>query len=434
MKWWKVPFLTVILALGAAMASTTLIVATVNNPDMIRMQELTSVFEEQYDISVQWVVLPEDDLRSRVTTDIATGAGSFDVVTIGTYEVPMWGAQDWLVALDNLDEDYDVEDLLEPVRDGLSHDGTLYALPFYAESSMTFYRADLFEEAGLSMPEEPSWDEVREFAATLHDPDGGTYGICLRGLAGWGLNMGFFNTHVNTFGGRWFDMDWEPQTETPEWEAATESYLDLVNNYGPPGVTSNGFVENLALFADGRCAMWVDATIAGSFLIDPSESQVHDQVGFARAPVAETPRGSHWLWSWSLAIPQTSTNVEEAMTFIQWATSKEYIELVGEEKGWEVAPQGTRYSTYERSEYQEAVPFADLVVDLIGEAHFTEPAEEPVPYMGIQFLNIPEWMAIGDEVGRHLAAAVVGDISVEEFLAQASSTAERILTDAGYYD
>ena len=109
-------------------------------------------------------------LRQRVTTDIATEGGQFDVMTIGTYEVPIWAAQDWLVPLDDLPADYDVEDVLKPVREGLSYDGKLYALPFYAESSMLFYRKDLFEQAGIEVPEQPTWQQVKEWAAQLHDP------------------------------------------------------------------------------------------------------------------------------------------------------------------------------------------------------------------------------------------------------------------------
>src|SRR3546814_793435 len=215
---------------GTAHAQTTLTVATVNNSDMIVMQRLSTQFEQESGIGLDWVVLEENVLRQRVTTDIATSGGQFDVITIGAYETPIWGAQDWLVPVDDLGEDYDYDDILEPVRNGLSADGTLYAVPFYAESSFTFYRKDLFEQAGLQMPDQPTYDDIGTFAETLHDPANNVYGICLRGKPGWGENMAFVGTLVNTFGGRWFDESWQPQLTSPAWKEAITVYVDLLNN------------------------------------------------------------------------------------------------------------------------------------------------------------------------------------------------------------
>ncbi|MDX1606627.1 MAG: sugar ABC transporter substrate-binding protein [Candidatus Competibacterales bacterium] len=416
-----------------AQAQTTVTIGTVNNGDMIIMQRLSSQFEEQNpDIDLDWVVLEENVLRQRLTTDIATGSGQFDVSTIGTYEVPIWAEQGWLEPLDDLPADYDVEDILASVRDGLSHDGTLYALPFYAESSMLFYRTDLFEQAGITVPEQPSWEQVRDFAAQLHDPDNGVYGICLRGKPGWGENMGLVSTMVNTYGGRWFDMDWNPTIDSPAWKAAITDYVELLNNYGPPGATSNGFNENLSLFATGKCAMWVDATVAAGLLFNPDESQVADRVGFAQAPIAETPKGANWLWSWALAIPATSDAKDAATQFIAWATSKDYIQLVGEQVGWTSVPAGTRISTYENPNYTEAAPFAEPVLKAIQTADPTDQTLEPSPYTGIQYVGIPEFQAIGTQVGQTIAAALSGQMSVDQALQSAQASVSRTMRQAGY--
>ena len=341
------------VAIGAGPAvAETVTIATVNNGDMIVMQKLSSGFEEQHpDIDLEWVVLEENVLRQRVTTDIATDGGQFDVMTIGTYEVPIWAAQGWLEPVNELGDEYDIEDVLAPVRDGLSYEGTLYALPFYAESSMMFYRADLFEEAGIEVPEQPSWQDVRGWAEQLHDPDNELYGICLRGKPGWGENMAFVSTLVNTFGGQWFNNDWQPQLNSEPWKEAVTFYVDLLGNYGPPGASSNGFNENLALFSTGKCAMWIDATVAAGMLFNPAQSQVADKLGFAQAPIDKHPKGSNWLWSWALGIPASSDAKDAAKTFVTWATSKDYIQMVGESEGWVAVPPGTRTSTYERQEY-----------------------------------------------------------------------------------
>jgi sorbitol/mannitol transport system substrate-binding protein len=417
---------------GPAMAETVTI-ATVNNGDMIVMQKLSSGFEEQNpDIDLEWVVLEENVLRQRVTTDIATEGGQFDVMTIGTYEVPIWAAQGWLEPMSELGEGYDIEDVLKPVREGLSYDGTLYALPFYAESSMMFYRSDLFKEAGIEVPEQPSWQEVRGWAEQLHDPSNELYGICLRGKPGWGENMAFVSTLVNTFGGQWFNNDWQPQLDSEPWHEAVNFYVDLLSNYGPPGASSNGFNENLALFSTGKCAMWIDATVAAGMLFNPAQSQVADKLGFAQAPIDKHPKGSNWLWSWALGIPATSDAKDAAKTFVAWATSKDYIEMVGESEGWVAVPPGTRSSTYERQEYTEAAPFAGFVLKAIETADPINTTAEPKPYSGVQYAGIPEFQAIGTQVGQMLAAALTGQMTVDQALSSAQRTTERTMQQAGY--
>src|SRR5438094_2524250 len=330
--------------LGAApsIAQTTLTIATVNNGDMIRMQSLTTQrTAKTSDITEKWVTLEENVLRQRVTTDIAINGGQFDVLTIGTYEVPIWAKKNLLIPLDNLGPDYDAADLLPKIRDAVSVSGKLYAAPFYGESSMVMYRTDLFQKAGLTMPEKPTWDFVIDAANKLTDKPAGVYGICLRGKAGWGENMAFLTAMSNSFGARWFDEKWHPQFDQPEWKKTLTFYVDLMKNYGPPGASSNGFNENLALFDSGKCGMWIDATVAASFVTNPKESKVADKVGFAPAPCAATCKGSNWLWAWSLAIPAGSQKTDAAQKFIAWATGKGYLALVAEKQGWANVPPGT---------------------------------------------------------------------------------------------
>ena len=320
---------------GVANAATELVIATVNNGHMIEMQKLTKFFEQANpDIKVKWVTLEEGVLRQRVTTDIATKGGQFDIMTIGMYETPIWGKKGWLQEL-KPDAAYDVDDLLPAMRQGLSVDGKLYAAPFYGESSMLMYRKDLADKAGVKLGERPTWEQVKALAAKIHNPQSGVYGICLRGKPGWGDHMAFLTTLVNTNGGQWFDMDWKPQLESKPWKDAITFYVDLLNKYGPPGSSSNSFNEILALYNEGKCGMWVDATIAASFISDPKQSKVADKVAFAQAPVAVTPKGANWLWAWALAIPAGSKNQDAAQKFIGWATSKDYIKLVGKEAGWQ---------------------------------------------------------------------------------------------------
>jgi sorbitol/mannitol transport system substrate-binding protein len=416
-----------------AYAETKLTIATVNNGDMIRMQGLTGDFTAKNpDITVEWVTLEENVLRQKVTTDIATKGGQFDILTIGTYEVPIWAKQGWLVALDNLGADYDVDDLLPAIRSGLSADGKLYAAPFYGESSMVMYRKDLFEKAGLTMPDSPSWDFIADAARKITDKNNEVYGICLRGKAGWGENMAFLTAMSNSFGARWFDENWQPQFDQPEWKETLDFYVELMNDAGPPGASSNGFNENLALFNAGKCGMWIDATVAASFVTNPKESSVADKVGFALAPNKGLGKNANWLWAWSLAIPTSSQKAEAAEKFIAWATSKDYLELVAAKEGWANVPPGTRTSLYENPEYQAAAPFAKMTLDSINSADPTNPTVKPVPYVGVQFVAIPEFQGIGTTVGQLFSGALAGQMSVDEALSQAQEAVTREMTEAGY--
>ncbi|WP_051710748.1 ABC transporter substrate-binding protein [Andreprevotia chitinilytica] len=417
---------------GLASAASTVTIASINNPDMIELQKLSKQFETANpDIKLRWVVLEEGVLRQRVTTDIATNSGQFDLMTIGAYEAPIWAKRGWLSPLD-MPASYDLDDVIKAVRDGLSYEGKLYAVPFYAESSMTYYRKDLFDAKGLKMPAQPTWNDVAGFAEKLTDKAKGTYGICLRGRAGWGENMALVTTMANTNGGRWFDEKWKPTLDTPEWKKAVTQYVDLLNKYGPPGASANGFNENLVLFGGGKCAMWVDATVAAGMLYDGKESKVADKVAFAPAPIASTPKGAHWLWMWSLAIPKSSKSQDAAKKFAAWATSKEYIQLVAKDKGWASAPSGTRKSTYASPEYQKAAPFASFVLNSIETANPTDPTLQKVPYIGVQFATIPEFQSIGTVVGQTIAGALTGKTTIDAALKTAQAQAERAMKQGGY--
>jgi len=418
------------LAIPANAADIT--IATVNNGDMVVMQRLASDFESKHpDIHLKWVVLEENVLRQRLTTDIATKAGQFDVLTVGNYEVPIWAKQGWLVPMD-LPAAYDVDDILKPVRTALTVDGKLYAVPFYAESAMTYYRKDLFDKAGITMPAAPTYAEIRGFADKITDKSTQTYGMCLRGKPGWGENMAYVTSLVNAEGGRWFDTNWKPTLDSKPWHDALDYYTGILKADGPPGAASNGFNENLALFASGHCGMWIDATVAGGMLFDTKQSQVADKVAFAPMPTGSFQGAPTWLWSWNLAIPATSKQQAAAKEFVTWATSKDYIKLVASKNGWVAVPPGTRQSTYDNPDYQKAAPFASFVLKAIDVANPNGQTAEPRPYTGAQFVAIPEFQGIGTQVGQTVAATLTGQQTDDAALKSAETATERTMRQAGY--
>jgi sorbitol/mannitol transport system substrate-binding protein len=414
--------------------SGTVTVAVVSNPLITgQMIPLTqSVFEKQNPgITVKFATYTEGDLRAAIEKDVSTHSNAFNVIMIGPYETPLFAKNGWLTDLTstyiNSDPSYDASDLLPSIAKALSYKNDLYAVPFYGESSMLYYRTDLFKAAGLTMPQHPTWAQVQSFAAKLNVA-GKQSGICLRGLAGWGDNMAALDTVVNTFGGEWFNMNWQPQLTSPAFEAATNFYVNLIRQYGEPGASSDSFNQLLTLYGQGKCAMWYDATVAATS-IATTYPQMAANTGYAFAPVDKT-QSSGWLWTWSLGIPQGTSNAGAAWKFVSWATSKQYDTLVAQKYGWAAVPPGTRTSLYSNPAYLAAAKaFAPITIESIDGTDPDHPTVNPVPYVGIQYVDIPQFESLGVQVGQQIAGAIAGTESVSQAL-QASQSAASQYTPA----
>lgn len=418
--------------------SGAITVAMVGNPQMVELQNQLPDFQARYpNIDVEVLILPENEIRAKVTTDVATGAGTFDLVTVGMYEVPLWAQLGWIDEVGptlDADPEYDSADFFDSIRDGLSLDGKLYAAPFYGESSAIFYRTDLFEEAGLTMPERPTWDEVAEFAEILHKPDEEQYGICLRGLPGWGEQGAPLGTVINTFGGRWYDADWNAQITSPETTEAIKFYIDLVTNYGQPGAVSSGFTECQTLFLQGKTAMWYDATSPSDVNFDITQNPYADRIAIAFAPTkVKDPSG--WLWAWAFALESVSDNKEAAYKFMEWATSKDYPQLVADSTGsWGGVPSGSRASLYENPGYAEfGAPFNDVVLESLATVDpLNATVYDDTPYQGIQFVQIPEFQDLGNRCTQEFAGAMAGSQSADEAIEKCQTYAEDVAVEGGY--
>ncbi|MFE5397657.1 ABC transporter substrate-binding protein [Streptomyces sp. NPDC056568] len=415
---------------GAGSGGDAINVLMVNNPQMVELQKLTADhFTAETGIKVNFTVLPENDVRDKISQDFANQAGQYDAATLSNYEIPIYARNDWLHEMDSYvakDPAYDEKDVLGPMRESLTgDDGKLYGQPFYGESSFLMYRKDLFAEAGLTMPEHPTWTQVASFAEQLDGSEPGMKGICLRGLPGWGELMAPLTTVVNTFGGTWFDQDWQARLDSPEWEKATKFYVGLVREHGQSGAAQSGFAECLNNMTQGKVAMWYDATSAAGSL-DAAESPVKGKVGYAPAPVEKTDT-SGWLYTWAWGIQKASRNTDKAWKFVSWASSKEYEQLVGDEVGWSNVPAGKRASTYENPAYRkEAAAFQEMTREAIEGARPKDPGVQPRPAPGIQFVGIPEFTDLGTKVSQEISAAIAGRQSVEEALEKSQQLAEKI--------
>jgi sorbitol/mannitol transport system substrate-binding protein len=414
----------------------TITVAVTANPLMTTIEQLTpGGFEASHpNIKVKFVTYDENTERADVEKDVAAGGGQYDVVMIGPNDIASWAKNGWISDLTSdasSDPSYDVNDILKPIRSALSSNGKLYAVPFYGESSFMMYNKAMFAAAHVTMPANPTWTQIAALAAKLNDPAKGVAGICLRGLTGWGDNLASLDTVVNTFGGQWFNTNWNAELTSPAFEQATNFYVNLVKNDGEKGAGNDSFNQCLNIMEQQKAAMWYDATVAASTL-DASPSPVAGKLGFAPAPVDKTS-SSGWLWSWALALEGASKNKSAAWQFMDWATSKTYISYDASKNGWASVPPGTRTSTYQNPKYQTAAKdFAALTLQEIDSVNVNQPGIAPQPVPGIQYVGIPEFEEFGNLVSADITAAIDGQMSVATALQKSQAIAQQAVITAGY--
>ncbi|MFJ9542536.1 ABC transporter substrate-binding protein [Streptomyces sp. NPDC101225] len=405
-------------------------VLMVNNPQMLDLQKLTKkYFTKETGIKVNYTVLPENDVRDKISQEFSSQAGTYDVASISNFEAPIYGKNGWLSPLDGTvakNAAFDQSDVLGPITAGLKGpDGKLYAEPFYGESSFLMYRKDVFQKAGLTMPAHPTWQQVATLAAKADGARSGMKGICLRGQPGWGQVFAPLTTVVNTMGGTWFTKDWQAQVNGEGFTKATKFYVDLVRKHGEPGAPQAGFTECLNSFTQGKTAMWYDATSAAGS-VEAAGSPVAGKVGYVPAPVEQT-KSSGWLYSWAWAIQKASTHQDAAAKFIEWASSQKYEKQVGKDLGWARVPAGKRASTYENADYVKAASaFARPTVDAINVADPNNPGVQPRPTVGVQFVDIPEFPDLGTKVSQEVSAAIAGRESVSSALDKGQKLAEAV--------
>lgn len=413
---------------GNGTENVTIDVIAVNLPaqeDLVRLTE--KYFTAETGIAVNFTLLPENDVRAKITQEFSSQAGVYDVATLSNYEIPFYADNGWVTSLEQYvkdDEDFDFDDMLPSMMESMTgSDGDFYGIPFEGQSSFTMYRASVFDELGLTMPSNPTWDEIVDLAAQVEDKSD-MRGICLRGLPGWGQQLAPLNTVINTFGGTWFDMNWDAQLTSPETVEAVEFYVDLIQKHGEAGAAQAGFTECLNYFMQGEVAMWVDATNAGG-PVEAEDSPIAGDVGYAQSPVKNTD-ASGWLWTWAWGIQEASKKKDAAWQFISWASSREYEELVASEFDWSRVPYGKRQSTFDNPEFQEGAPFYEAAREAISSVDAANPGLQPRPYSGVQFVGIPEFIFLGTSVSEEIAGAIAGTQTVQQALEKAQAEAQEV--------
>jgi sorbitol/mannitol transport system substrate-binding protein len=420
---------------GGSSGGGSINVAIVDNPQMKDIAKLTpSLFTKKTNIKVNYTILDEGTLRQVTTRDVAAGGRQFDVVMIGPYEAPQFGKDGYITDLTRQasgDASYDLADVIPTVRNALSADGKLYAAPFYGESSFLMYRKDVLKAAGVTMPAHPTWTQVADIARKVDTPN--MAGICLRGKPGWGDLGASFTTVLNTFGGTWWSAKPDgsvdkAMVDQPEFKQALSFYTGLVKDAGEKDAASSSFNECLSQYKDGKAAMWYDATVAAG-LLEANDSAVKGKNGYVPAPVMKTPAAG-WLWSWALAIPQTSSKADLGWKYISFATGPQYLKEAGTRVpgGWAAIPPGTRKSTYEIPQYKKAAAaFAKPTLDAIASAPINNPGTTKRPGLpGVQYVGIPEFQDVGNQCTQQFSAVIAGRTPIDTALKNCQDVASQV--------
>ncbi|MEN3186921.1 MAG: sugar ABC transporter substrate-binding protein, partial [Atribacterota bacterium] len=376
-------------------------------------------FKMMTGINVQIVTYPEQQLREREVIDVSTGAGAYDVIAIDSVFIPEFARAGWITPIEPyLDASYNVEDISAFVRGLLSYEGKIYAGPVYSEATQLMYRKDLFEEAGLQPPQ--TMEEYEEYAKKFTNPPD-LFGVAMRGLRGNGMNIYIWSEWLWSYGGKYFDENWNPVFNSPEGILATENYAKLLQNYGPPGVATYGWDDVQNAFTSGKVAMIIDATNFYTRIEDPTKSAIAGKIGYAVVPAGPAGRfpGNYSL---GFAISAVGAKTEQekgaAAEFIKWATSQD-IELSKALQANIISV--TRDSVFNDPAFQAKFG-GDWLTSTVESFRITYPGYRPL---------IEEWREIGDRLGIAVENVIAGIQPAKTALDEAAAYAAEVLMRTG---
>jgi len=282
-------------------------------------------FEKLTGIKVNFEDLPENNAREKLTVEFTAGSSTIDVFSSSLHQERLLFAKNgWYAPLNEylsdpkaVSPDFDWPgDFFKGAVDIMTVDGKIIGMPGNMDTNITFYRKDLFDQAGMTPPK--TMDELEAAAKKFHNPPQ-MYGFVARGQKT--SNATQIDPYFRNFGGGYFDKSGNPIMNSPEDIKAVEFYAMMLTKYGPPGVTNFSWPEASALFQQGRVALYTDgAGFAGPFE-DKTKSTVAGKMGYGIFPAG--PAGNFPpLFASSWSIYAKSKNKDAAWLFCQWAANK----------------------------------------------------------------------------------------------------------------
>ena len=405
----------------------TIYMAMISVPGIPQALSHLGEFERETGIKVNIEMLPEKTLREKTTADLAFGTGIYDGIMYGLMYVTPYAEGKMLMPLDQFIKNEDpaylkrikIDDYIKRALDVNSYGGSLYGLPFYAESTFLFYRKDLFAEAGLTEPRSVKdiWNAAEKLTKKPN-----LYGIVMRGLRGGGLNVYTWTGWLWGYGGKFFDKNMKPVLDSTEVIASVKSYAGILKKYGPPGVAGFDWSAVRTYATEGRAAMFYDATPFVS-MVDAPSSKTKGKWNVVVPNKIKGPTGLPFapsIYTWSFGISSHASEPWAAWKFISWITSYEMSEKLIKD-GFTFAGCLDRKSQVEEHPEIANSYWAKKDLDALAAA--------PLDYRP----RIKEWPSVGDAIGAALSDVISGKKTAAEAFKAVNKQIYMIMKRAGEY-
>ena len=412
----------------AAYEGTTLVVNFPSHPHYNAVLEVLPQFTAETGIEVEVDMLPYLDMRERQTLELSLDEGAYDMIAYVVFSKADYVYADQIFNLAPFfmnprlaDPNYDAADLIDGYVQNIGvaggekgylpgPTGSLYGLPFGSETSVMYYRTDVFEELGL----EPAadYDTLLEQACAIPEAMPGMGGVASRAASGHQASHAFL-LHLAPLGGRVFDAQWNPTINSAEGVAAAEALKTIVD-CGPEGSSAFGPSEAANAFAQGQAAMFIDSIAFAATFEDESRSQVAGNVGWAPHPAGV--QAASQTGGFGIAIPRNAENPEAAFLLAQWLTSKEGDLAVAMAGG-----NPSRFSTYANEELNAKYPWSATFGEALADA---DPDWRPI---------IPPWGRINADIGTTMSQVLTEDLDIQEALDGIAERTQTLMAEEGYY-
>lgn len=213
----------------------------------------------------------------------------------------------------------------------------LYELPISTEAYILFYNKDLVEKFLGGVVPETMAGLINAAKKITAEGNGEVFGSVMRGvrsdtprdtLTGMVLNQWPKDRPVEAPYNVWFNGGWDkPILNDPNIVRGVADYAELLAA-GPANKFNIDWPDATSLFAQGKVAFFIDASVFGPSFEDPAASAVVGKVGYSTLPKGDVD-GTTGVWSWSLAMAKNGSNKGASWLFTQWATSSELTAKLG---------------------------------------------------------------------------------------------------------
>ena len=413
-------------------------IAMDKHPFSASLLPLLPEFKRLTGISVNYLILPEDQYNTRLPADLSSGQGQFSVFMTG----PMrnWGyvSGDWILPLDGFLANpkltdpswYKLEDFYPgliaanrwngKIGSGVGK-GPLYSIPVMEESYIIAYRKDIFDRYHIEVP--TTYEGMAE-AARQVKKHAGISGIVARGTAALPtLGTGYMSGLKSYTNDQWKELNSKLQADLddPRVEKYTEMWVDMIRESGPPNWSAMQWYDAMDSFAAGQAGMIADCDFFAALYEDPKKSQVAGKVGYAMLPPGSDGKTYSGLWTWALGINKAAKSKEAAWLFVLWATSRRTL--------LKATVSYRNYNPTRRSIRMD--PTVQKTIGPWGDGSYVKTVEKNLETARVAWVPEPLLPRVGDIWARTLQDIYFRRMSAPKALKEATLHIDRVFKEAG---